>query len=84
MYVFRLIYSGFIHSNSPNSDKDIDPDQIMEEANKRSAMVHKTINGFVGLCLVTIAFQMIGSLIYSFSRFGYANPDILYRPFRMV
>lgn len=85
MYSVQITnYNCSIQSNSPCSDKDIDPDRIMEEANKRSAMVQKTIDCFVGLCLVTTAFQMIGSLIYSFLRYGYANPDILYRPFRMV
>lgn len=56
----------------------------MEEANKRSAMVQQFIDYFVGLCLVSNAIQMIGSLIYSFLKLGYANVDILFRPFRMV
>lgn len=72
------------YSNWTYSDKNIDPEQIIQEANKRSEMIQKFIDCFVGLCLITTAIQMIGSLIYSFLRFGYANPDILYRPFRMV
>lgn len=65
-------------------DKYIDSEQFMETANKRSVQISNFADYFIVLFLGSNLLLTIMGIIYSYLKFGYANPDILFRAFRLV
>lgn len=59
-------------------------EDFIQKANKRSVQISKIGDYFIVLFFGCNLVTVIASVIYSYLKFGYANPDILYCAFRLM